>query len=340
MSMLDGTISGISVSSARGVAWKCAALLALHCALTPAYAQTFKPTRPIEFVVHTGPGGGNDVLARRIAAMTDQEKLLPVRLQVVNKPGGGSVTAMVYVSEKKGDPQMIAAFANTWLTAPMTSAEAKVSWKDMTPIVRLVTEPAVIAVRQDSPYKTLKDFTDAARKNPGKLKQSGGSPMSRDGVMRHLLQKASGAQWAFISFPGGGERIAALLGGHVELMIVEPQEAGEHIRNGNMRVIAQVAERRLQAFPDAPTVREAGFEVPNYAVFRGIVGPPAMPREAVAYYEDFFARLVQTASWKKYLEENFFDDGYQKSAEFAKFIDEFADRVRPLLTEAGVKVYR
>jgi tripartite-type tricarboxylate transporter receptor subunit TctC len=65
-----------------------------------------------------------------------------------------------------------------------------------------------------------------------------------------------------------------------------------------------------------------------------------MPREAVAYYEEYFARLVQTGSWKKYLEENFFDDGFQKSAEFAKFIDEFAERVRPLLTEAGVKVYR
>src|SRR5688500_7687653 len=97
----------------------------------PAGAQTFKPARPIEFVVHTGPGGGNDVLARRINVITDQEKLLPVRLQVVNKPGGGSVTAMAYVAEKKGDPHTIAAFANTWVTAPMTSAEAKVGTKDL-----------------------------------------------------------------------------------------------------------------------------------------------------------------------------------------------------------------
>ena len=127
--------------------WQCAALRRAVLLFAPAYGQAFKPTRPIEFVVHTGPGGGNDVLARRISAMAEQEKLLPVRMQVVNKPGGGSVTAMVYVAEKKGDPQTIAAFANTWLTAPMTSAEAKVSWKDMTPIVRLVTEPAVIAVK-------------------------------------------------------------------------------------------------------------------------------------------------------------------------------------------------
>lgn len=306
----------------------------------PAQAQSYQPSRPIEFVVHTGPGGGNDVLARRIATITEQEKLLPVRMQVVNKPGGGSVTAMAYVAEKKGEPNLIAAMANTWVTAPMTRAESKVSWKDVTPIVRLVTEPALVAVKGDSPYKTLKDLIEAARKNPGKIKQSGGSPMSRDGVVRAMLQKATGTQWAFISFPGGGERIAALLGGHVDFMIVEAQEAGEHLRNGNLRVVAQVNDRRLKAYANVPTLKEAGFDVPNYAIFRGIVGPPAMPREAVAYYEDYFERLVKTAAWKKYLEDNFFDDAFQKSGDFSKFIDDFADRVRPILTEAGVKVHR
>jgi putative tricarboxylic transport membrane protein len=322
----------------RALAASCA--LALSLALgAEAHAQ-FKPTRPIEFVVHTGPGGGNDVLARRIANISDQEKLLPVRLQVANKPGGGSITGMSYVVEKKGEPHTIAAFANTWVTAPMTSAESKVSWKDLTPIARLVTEPAVVAVRADSPYKSLKDFIEAAKKNPGKLKQSGGSPMSRDGVVRAMLQKTTGAQWAFISFPGGGERMAALLGGHVELIIVEPQEAGEHIRNGTLRVIAQVAENRIKAFPTVPTIRESGFEIPYYAVFRGIVGPPGMPRDAVAYYEDYLARLVKTRAWQAYLEENFFDDAFQRSGDFSKFIDEFAERVRPILKEAGVKVHR
>ena len=318
------------------------ALSAVAAALVlsgPAHAQ-FKPTRPVEFVVHTGPGGGNDVLARRIANISDQEKLLPVRLQVANKPGGGSITGMSYVVEKKGEPHTIAAFANTWVTAPMTSAESKVSWKDLTPIARLVTEPAVVAVRADSPYKSLKDFIEAAKKNPGKLKQSGGSPMSRDGVVRAMLQKTTGAQWAFISFPGGGERMAALLGGHVELIIVEPQEAGEHIRNGTLRVIAQVAENRIKAFPTVPTIRESGFEIPYYAVFRGIVGPPGMPRDAVAYYEDYLARLVKTRAWQLYLDEHFFDDAFQRSGDFSKFIDEFAERVRPILKEAGVKVHR
>jgi putative tricarboxylic transport membrane protein len=316
-------------------------VLALAGAATgPAAAQGFKPSRPIEFVVHTGPGGGNDVLARAIVNFVEKEKLLPVRMQVVNKTGGGGLTAMAYLVEKRGEAHTVALFANTWFTVPAMRAEAKVTMGDLTPIVRLVVEPAVIAVKNDAPYGTLMDFIDAAKASPGSLKQSGGSIGSRDWVMRQLLMKHTGASWAFISFPGGGERIAALLGGHVNMMVIEPQEAGEHIRAGNLRVLAQVAERRLPPFPDVPTLKEAGFDVPAYAVIRGAVGPPGIAPDAIAYWEDFFARLAQTASWKKYLEDNLFEDGFQRGPELANFMKQFPEQIRAILTDAGVKVAR
>jgi putative tricarboxylic transport membrane protein len=138
---------------------------ALLVQTVPAYAQ-FKPTKPIEIIVHTGPGGGADVLARFISQAVEKEKLAPVRMQVNNKSGGGGLTAMNYVVEKKGDAHAIAIFTGNWLTNPLTQAEAKVTVKDMTPIVRLVLEPAVIVVKADAPYKTLRDFIDAAKKAP------------------------------------------------------------------------------------------------------------------------------------------------------------------------------
>lgn len=315
-------------------------LAAAAVAAYPAAAQGFKPTRPIEFVVHTGPGGGNDVLARAIAVIVEKEGLLPVRMQVVNKTGGGGLAAMAYLVEKKGETHTIALFANTWFTVPAMRAEAKVTMSDLTPIVRLVVEPAVIAVKNDAPYRSLKDFIEAAKQRPGELKQSGGSIGSRDWVMRQLLMKNTGANWTFISFPAGGERIAALLGGHVNMMVIEPQEAGEHIRSGNMRVLAQVADRRLPPFPNVPTLKEAGFDVPAYAVIRGATAPPGIPPEAVAYWEDFFSRLVQTPSWKKYLADNLFEDGFQKGAELAKFMQQFPEQIRSILVDAGVKVAR
>jgi putative tricarboxylic transport membrane protein len=314
----------------------CAAVVASG----PAASQAFKPVRPIELVVHTGPGGGNDVLARAIAAMVEKEKLLPVRMQVVNKTGGGGLAAMAYLAEKKGETHTVALFANTWFTVPAMRAEAKFTMNDLTPIVRLVVEPAMVAVRNDAPYRSLGDFIEAAKQKPGELKQSGGSIGSRDWVMRQLLMKHTGASWTFISFPGGGERIAALLGGHVNMMIIEPQEAGEHIRSGNMRVLAQVADRRLPPFPDVPTVKEAGFAVPAYAVVRGVVGPPEIPAEVFAYWEGFFEKFTQTASWKKHLEDNLFEDGFQKGPDLARFMQQFPEQIRGILQDAGVKVVR
>jgi putative tricarboxylic transport membrane protein len=316
------------------------ALVLLVSLAGTAFAQGFKPTRPIEVVVHTGPGGGSDLLARSVVAMIEKEKLVPVRMQVVNKPGGGSTVAASYLAEKAGEPHTIGFFTGVWLTSPLTSAEAKVTLRDLTPVARLVLEPALIAVKADAPFKTLGDFVAAAKEKPGQLKQSGGSVTSRDNVVRQLLQKVSGARWAFISFPGGGERIAALLGGHVNMMVIEPEEAGEHIRAGNMRVLAQVNEKRLRGFPNVPTLKEAGFDVTPVPQVRGVVAPPGIPAANVAYWEDVFRKLTRTASWKKYLEDNQFEDGYQNAADLAKFYDQFTATMRGILQEAGVKIVR
>ena len=317
----------------------CIALAAL-CAVAAGSASAYQPTRPIEVVVHTGPGGGSDLLARAVAQMMEKERLLPVRMQVVNKTGGGGAVAAAYLAEKAGDQNTIGFFTGVWLSGPLTSAEAKVTLRDLTPIARLVLEPALIAVKADAPYRTLADFVSAAKERPGQLKQSGGSVTSRDNVVRQLLQKVSGARWAFISFPGGGERIAALLGGHVDMMVIEPAEAGEHIRAGNMRVLAQITEKRLPAFPDVPTLREAGFDVPAVPQVRGVVAPPGIPKENVAYWEEVFRKLTQNESWRKFLADNQFEDGYQNAAELSRFADEFTDRMRAILQEAGAKVVR
>lgn len=316
------------------------ALMAGLVLAAPVFAQGFTPTRPVEAVVHTGPGGGSDILARAIALMIEKENLMPVRLQVVNKTGGGGAVAAAYLAEKKGEQHTIGFFTGVWLTNPLTSEKANVTLKDLTPIARLVLEPAVIAVKADAPYKSLGDFINAAKQNPGQLKQSGGSITSRDNVVRQQLQQATGARWAFISFPGGGERIAALLGGHVNMMVIEPAEAGEHIRAGNMRVLAQVNDTRLPAFPNIPTIKEAGINVTPVPQVRGVVAPPGIPAANVAYWEGVFRKLTQTASWKKFLADNQFEDGFQNAAELTKFYDEFSQEMRGILKEAGIKVVR
>jgi putative tricarboxylic transport membrane protein len=308
-------------------------------ALDPAWAE-FKPTRPIEFVVHGGPGSGNDVFARALISVIDQEKLAPVRMQVANKVGGGSTAASAYVVSKRGDPHVIACWTNVWITDTLVQEAATNRVKDMTPIARLVVEPALVVVKADSPLKSLAEFIQAAKEKPGALKQSGGSITSRENIVRQLLMKLTGTRWAFISFPSGGERIAALLGGHVDMMIVDPSEAFEQVRAGKLRPLAQVSEKRLPGFPDIPTIKEAGFAIPNVPQMRGIAGPPAMPADAAAYYEELFRKTTQSPIWQKFLTESQLDGEFVRSAELGKFLAGFEDQLRDILKEAGAKVVR
>jgi putative tricarboxylic transport membrane protein len=304
------------------------------------WSQEFKPSKQIEAVVHTGPGGGSDIFARAIAEMLQKEKMITQRMQVVNKSGGGSAVAMSYLAEKKGDPHTIGFFTGVWVTNPLTTKEAQVTIKDLTPVVRLVLEPAVIAVKTDSPYKNMNDFIEAAKKSPNQLRQSGGSVTGRDNLMRLLIQKATGAQWTYISFPSGGERLSNLLGGHVQMMVIEPQEAGEQIRAGNLRVIASLTEKRLASLPNVPTIKEQGIDVTIIPQARGVVAPPAASKEVVQYWEGVFDRFAKSASWKQYVEQNQFEDGYLKGPALTKFFDDLTVLMRNVLKEAGAKVVR
>lgn len=311
--------------------------LALFCGL--AQAQ-WKPTRTVDVIVHTGPGGGSDLLARAVAQMIEKEKLLPVRMQVLNKAGGNGAVAAAAIAEKKGDPHTIGFITSVWIAGPLTTSEAKVTLHDLTPVARLLLDPAVFAVRADSPFKTLKDFIDAAKAKPGELKQSGGSVTSRDNIIRQTLQHHTGAKWAFVSFQGGGERLAALLGGHVDIMVIEPQEAGEHVRAGKLRVLAQIAEKPLAAYPNVPTLKQAGFDVTPTPQIRAVMAPPAFPKDALAFWEDLFAKLSQTASWKKYVEDNQLEASYANGAELAKSITQIEKELRAQYELAGVKLVR
>jgi putative tricarboxylic transport membrane protein len=143
-----------------------------------------------------------------------------------------------------------------------------------------------------------------------------------------------------VSFPGGGERLAALLGGHVDMMVIEPQEAGEHIRAGKLRPLAQIADHPLPAFKNVPTLKEAGYDIKPPPQIRAVVAPPGIPKDVVAYWEDLFARMRKTASWQKYVEDNQLEESFQTGAEMAKSVDEIEKHMRSQFTQAGVKLVR
>ena len=326
------------MSFARGARAVVLSIAALALA-SPAAAQ-WTPTKPVDLIVHTGPGGGSDLLARAMVTMMEKEKLVPVRINVINKPGGNGAVAAAALAEKKGDPHTLGLITSVWIAGPLTTSEAKITVHDLKPIAQLMLEPAVFAVRADSPFKTLKDFIDAAKAKPGALKQSGGSVTSRDNIVRLSLEHATGAKWAFVSFPGGGERLAALLGGHVDIMVIEPQEAGEQVRAGKLRVLAQLTDKRLPGWADVPTLKEAGYDVALTPQIRAVVAPPGQPDDASKYWEGRFDALRKTESWKKYIRDNQLDEHFTNGAELKKAMLDIERQLKEAYTQAGIKTVR
>ena len=315
---------------------------ALISGLDPAsaWAQGYKPSRPIELVVHSAPGGGSDVFARAVIEMAEKEKLLSQPIQVVNKTAGAGLEAMAYLVEKKGNDHTIAIFTNTWVATPLTRKEARYTVKDLTPLVRLVLEPTIAVVKADSPYKNMNDFVAAAKKNPDGLKQAGGSVTAIESLTGLLIQSATGARWTFVSTPAVKDRISSLLAGNVQIIIPQPQDVKEHIVAGRLRPIAAFTEKRLAVLPDVPTIKEQGINMAIIANARGFLAPPGVSKDVVGYWENFFAGLIKTASWKKYLEENQVEDVFLKGADLAPFFDEQIELMRSVLQQAGVKVER
>lgn len=316
------------------------ALFGAALAGAPAQAQEFKPSRPVEIVVHTGAGGGTDAFARAMLTALRKDNALPANFVVVNKTGGGSTAAMNYLREKAGDSHTIAIYSSVWVTDSLTQEAATMTIDKLTPIAALVLEPALLVVKADSPHKSLKDFIEAARAKPGQLKQSGGSVTARDAVVRHVLMNNTKADWSFVSFPSSGERVSALLGGHVDIMMIEPSEAGELIRAGRLRAIAQIADQKIEGFPDVPTLQEAGFDVPNVPQSRGVVGPPDMPQAAVDYYAALIKRWSESPAYREYLRSTQLENDYRDPAGLKTFLTSYSDTLRDILKGAGVKVVR
>jgi putative tricarboxylic transport membrane protein len=128
-----------------------------------------------------------------------------------------------------------------------------------------------------------------------------------------------------------------LVAGKVDIVIPQPQDANEHIAAGKARAIAAITEQRLAALPDVPTVKEQGISMSIIANVRGMVAPPEMPAAARSYWEELFARLSATPSWRKYVADNQVEDVFLRGAELAPYLEEQTGLMRRVLREAGVQ---
>lgn len=315
---------------------RCSAVLFLAFMFlgSPTIAAAAYPEKPIEFVTHSAPGGGSDIFARRVADMAAQAKIFPVPLVVVNKPGGSGAVATGYVATKKDEPYMI--FATTVsIYTTLAKGEVKVTLGDYTPICALIQDPNILAVRTEAPYKNVKEFIAAAKKQRKGLNQGLASLGATDHILSHRIQKVTGAEFNIVSFKQGTEANMALLGGHVDFGLGNPSEMAGQMAAGKLRALATATDKRLPYLPKVPTLKEEGIDV-SIAQIRGIWGTRNMPKEVVQYLETAFNRLTKTDAWKKYLTDEMVLDSFMGSAEYTQWLDKELKRYTQELTELGL----
>jgi putative tricarboxylic transport membrane protein len=290
----------------------------------------------VEVVVFAAPGGGNDKSARVMHRIWQETKL--VDAIITNKVGGGGSLAYTYVSQKTGDGHHIA-IAQAGLITNHITGRSPLNYTDVTPLSFVGSEPVAIAVRADSPFKTLKDFVEQLKKDPSSLAISVGSTR---GAINHftiaLLAKAAGIDAKLLKilvFGGGAESVTNLLGGHIDAMVQAVNNAIPHHKAGKMRILGLSTAKRSPGLPDVPTFREQGYDVAmeGWTIF---IGPRGMTPPQVAYWENVFQKTVQHDEWKKYLDFNAWEWGYKNSQETVTYLKKDYEQSKTLLTELGL----
>lgn len=295
-------------------------VFALLLAIGPGTARGAYPEKPITLVVGSGPGAGSDTVCRVVAAAFKKHNLLPQPIVVENKVGGSHGVAMAYVAGKKKDPYYLLLTTSLFILTPLQT-KLPVSYKDFTPIANLSFDEFVLMVNANSKFKTLKEVVDYARANPETVTMGGAHPGGAESINTYRFEQAAGIKFKYVAFSGGGDTQVALLGGHIDMASGNPGEVIELVRGNKVRVLAVIADKRLAAMPDVPTVKEQiGVEVTG-GMWRGIVAPAGIPEDARKVLADAFLKYSQTEDYKKYHKDNMINEGFLDGPAFSKYLD-------------------
>jgi putative tricarboxylic transport membrane protein len=298
-----------------------------------AVAQSY-PSKPIELVVPTSAGSGTDVYARALADITRREKLLTQPFVVQNRTGGGSVIAYNYFKTKRGDPHvMLAATGSIVIMA--ARPDVNIPLEHYTPIALFAIDPQAVMVGAESPYATLKDLVEAARKQPNTIVCAITNPVGSGRLVVHLLEKAApGAKFKFITYKGGAEAVTAVAGGHAHFTTENLSEGLGLLEGKKLRVLAITSAKRMPQLPDLPTATEAGYKM-EAGTLRGFVLPADVPKQTAAIMEAALEKAYKSQAWRDHAKRNFYEDRYLGSADYSRFLQERLVEYREFFKEVG-----
>ena len=312
-------------------------LLGIVAAAAVASIATAAAAQPeLKIMAPAGAGGGWDGAARSVQQVLTQLKLAK-SVQVTNVTGaGGTVGLAQFVNGAKGDPNQLIVNGITMVGAILTN-KSPVSLDQVTPIARLTGDPLVIVVPENSPHKTIKDLIAAIKTDVAKVTWAGGSAGGADHILAAQLTKAAGSEPGkvnYVAFSGGGEALAAMLGGRVVAGVSGYGEFESQIKAGKLRALALSSGKRLDGV-DVPTLKEQGVDV-EVVNWRAIMAAPGITAEQRATLTSMIESMVKSKEWAEILKVRGWDDYYLSGDAFSTFLKEEQVRVRDILQSVGL----
>ena len=309
-----------------------AAALAATLSVATASAQT---SRQIKFIVPFPAGGGGDVLTRMVAEKWAQ--LHGVATVIENRPGAATVLGVEVASRAAPDGNTLGTVANSFIIHPNFK---KLSYDPLTsfePVCLLANSPQVIVVNSASPYKTLTEWLDAARAKPGALSHASVGPASPQHIAFEQLKLLAQVSITFVPFNGNTPALNALLGGHVGSAMSNYSEAAELVGAGKLRALAVASGKRVDGWPNVPTVAEQGFKDYSVEAWYGLVAPAKTPKDKLAELSKWCAEAMQASELKpKWGLQGLTPIG-STSEQFAAHLRQQSDGYARVIREANIK---
>jgi len=311
-------------------------VVALSLVTSIAFAQSFPAGKPITIIVPYAPGGVTDTGARLMAAGLEKE--LGTSVVVVNKAGAASQIGLTELARAKPD-----GYTLSYVVLPTVTTHYLTPGRDVPytrasfqPVAMHHFVPQTISVKADSPYKTLTDLVDAARKSPEKISISDSGDMAVPHTQVLMLERATGVRFLSVHYQGGAPSINALLGGHVDALAGATADALPHRQSGAFRVLAIAAEAPDKSMPEVPTMRSMGFDVVA-ASWTGIVAPAGTPPAIVEALTNAMRKVIESPEHQQKLRDLALAPMYLDPPAYAKLWNDTEIRMKPILENLKAK---
>lgn len=300
-----------------------------------AQPATKYPEKQVTLINAYSPGGGTDILFRNIDAVSQKIKAFPQSFVIETKTGGNGTVGKAAGVNAKNDGYTLTVADDGNMYQDL-GGEQPFAYNDMTLVARMVIDYNMVVVRDESPFKTFKDFVEAGKARPKGVSVAGTTIGGTDQIQLTQISKIVGTDYTYTPFNSGGDVTTNLLGGHVDAAMANPSEVWEQIRAGKVRALAITGPERLKDLPDVPTLKESGVDL-VVSQFRGVAGPKNLPADVVRVLEDGFKKVAESPEWKaEYLDKYQQINGFMGSAEFTKYMDEQYKVNETLFRELGL----